>query len=374
MGQRSQVIRADFAVIGAGSFGSWTALTLAQRGYSVVLADGHGAANARASSGGETRIIRMSYGAAVHYTEMSWQSLPEWKSLRGGEFYVPCGALFTARDGNAHLEASYRNLRSRKIPVQRLGEAALRKRYPQVRFEPGSVGLLEPSSGVLLARRATQAVVRRAVEEAGVRFLRANLLPDTVRQVVRASRGYIWACGPWLPSLFPAELGNRIWPTRQDVFFFGSAPGDRRFGPEVMPAWVDFSAEIYTVPDVENRGFKAAFDRHGPAFDPEAGSRVVGAGAIQRIRKAMRRSVPDLAEAPIVETRVCQYENTSDGEFLIDWVSPGVMVVGGGSGHGFKHGPAVGAYAADLAEGKLAKENALFSLASKGIRQAREVY
>jgi sarcosine oxidase len=371
MGQRSKVIAsADFAVIGAGSFGSWTALTLARRGYSVVLADGHGAANARASSGGETRIIRMSYGVAAHYTEMSWQSLPEWKSLRAGEFFVPCGALFTARAGNKHLEASYRELRSRKIPVKRLGEAALRKQYPQVRFEPGSEGLLEPSSGVLLARRATQFVVRQA----GIRYLPLNLRPETAHEVVRASRGYIWACGPWLPSLFPAELGNRIWPTRQDVFFFGSAPGDCRFGPEELPAWVDFSAEIYTVPDVENRGFKAAFDRHGPAFDPENGSRVVGPAAVKRIREAIRRSVPELAEAPIVETRVCQYENTSDGEFLIDWLSPGVMVVGGGSGHGFKHGPAVGAYVADLAEGKLAKPNPVFSLASKGIRQARQVY
>ena len=61
---------------------------------------------------------------------------------------------------------------------------------------------------------------------------------------------YVFACGPWLPKLFPAVLGDRIRPTRQEVFFFGSQPGDRRFAPPAMPAWVDFAGGVYGLPDL----------------------------------------------------------------------------------------------------------------------------
>lgn len=368
-----QKIEAEFAVIGAGSFGAWTALELTRRGKRVVLIDSHGPANSRASSGGETRIIRMSYGDAGHYTEMSWRSLREWKnlfSLRDEELFLEAGALFTARKGNAHLTASLRNLRAAGIPAKPLSESALRKRYPQLRMEPGSEGLIEPQSGVLLARRAVQLAAARAVEMGAV-YLQIEADPAEIRRRVRAD-AYLWACGPWLPSLFPSLLGGRIWPTRQDVFFFGTTPGDTRFHHRSMPAWVDFTAEVYAVPDVENRGFKIALDRHGPAFDPETGERTVGAKQVREMRTLLQRYVPTLAEAPVVETRVCQYENTSDGEFLIDWLEPGVMAIGGGSGHGFKHGPAVGAFAADLAQGKSIPPQFAFSTKQK--KKSRQVY
>ena len=140
-----------------------------------------------------------------------------------------------------------------------------------------------------------------------------------------------------------------------------------------MPAWVDFGAEIYSLPDIENRGLKVAFDAHGPSFDPETGERVVSPASIRCMREQVARVFPSLAGAPVVETRVCQYENTSNGDFLIDWIAPGMIAVGGGSGHGFKHGPAVGIYAADLAEGRNSVPSQ-FSLATKLSRKSREVF
>jgi sarcosine oxidase len=356
-------------VVGAGSFGSWTALELARRGHKVVLADAHGPANSRASSGGETRIIRMSYGAAGHYSEMSLRSLEAWKKT---PFFLQTGALFTARSGNAHWEASRQTLKRLKIPARQLSESALRKHYPQIRFEPGSEGLLEPESGALMARQAVQFVARQAID-AGVKYLQMPVTPETASDLVRA-QVWIYACGPWLPKMFPDLLGKRIWPTRQDVFFFGVPRGDSRFSALHMPAWVDFGAEIYSLPDIENRGLKVAYDAHGPAFDPETGQRVVSQASIRRMQSLVARVFPALADAPVVETRVCQYENTSNGDFLIDWIAPGIIAVGGGSGHGFKHGPAVAAYAADLAEGRGNSIPPQFSYASKAIRKSREVY
>jgi sarcosine oxidase len=368
-------IRADFAVIGAGSFGSWTALELLRRGYSVVLADAHGPANARASSGGETRIIRMSYGDAAHYSDMSNRSLVSWTTLfdflKRPELFENTGALFTAPGGNSHLADSAEVLRKLKIPFQRLNQAALSKRYPQLRLKKGSEGIFEPNSGVLMARRAVQAVAEHAVQ-LGALYLQRAFDPASIEKEISA-RAYIFACGPWLPKLFPQAIGSRIRVTRQDVYFFGVPPGDTCFQLGAMPAWVDFHAGVYALPDLEGRGLKIAYDKHGPEFDPENGTRLCSSASYGSIRKQLQELIPSLATAPLLETRVCQYENTSNGDLLIDWIEPGrVMAIGGGSGHGFKHGPAVGKYAADLAEGRTVPE--WCSLASKQVKHARQVF
>jgi glycine/D-amino acid oxidase-like deaminating enzyme len=159
------------------------------------------------------------------------------------------------------------------------------------------------------------------------------------------------------------------------VFFFGPPPGDERFAPPRMPAWIDFGAEVYGVPDLESRGFKVGADRHGEPIDPDAEERLVGATSVARTRAFLARRFPALAAAPLLETRVCQYENTSNGDFLIDR-HPGagnVWLVGGGSGHGFKHGPAVGEYAADQILGRRPAVPR-FSLASKESVRRRTVY
>jgi len=208
-----------------------------------------------------------------------------------------------------------------------------------------------------MARRAVQAVVEEAVR-AGVEYRAQRIAPPEPRgrvATLRAEDGsavaagaFVFACGPWLPQVFPALLGARIFPTRQEVFFFGPPPGDPRFAPPRMPAWIDFGAEMYGLPDLEARGFKLAPDRHGEPIDPDRDERLVGQASVERVRAFLARRFPALAAAPLVEARVCQYENTSNGDFLIDRHpdADNVWLAGGGSGHGFKHGPAVGAYVA----------------------------
>ena len=189
---------------------------------------------------------------------------------------------------------------------------------------------------------------------------------------------YVFACGPWLPKLFPGLLASRIFPTRQEVFFFAPPGGDGRYGPQHLPGWAEFTAGdiYYGMPDVESRGFKIANDVHGPAFDPDTGERRASREGEADVRRYLARRFPALAEQPLVETRVCQYENSANGDFLIDR-HPGfanVWLVGGGSGHGFKHGPAVGRYTADLVSGTPSALEPRFSLASKGEVQKREVH
>jgi glycine/D-amino acid oxidase-like deaminating enzyme len=193
-----------------------------------------------------------------------------------------------------------------------------------------------------------------------------------------AAEQFVFACGPWLPKVFPEELGGRIFPTRQEVFFFAPEAGDTSFGPGRLPVWADFNEGdiYYGFPDLEARGFKIAHDRHGPSIDPDVGDRQPSASALADVRAFMERRIPALAQRPLAEARVCQYENSSNGDLLIDrhphWSN--VMLVGAGSGHGFKHGPAVGRYVAHLMSGQNVKVEPRFSLQSKAKKQHRDVH
>jgi sarcosine oxidase len=369
----------DVAVIGAGSFGSWIAYALAERGLRVALTDAHGPGNSRASSGGETRIIRMSYGSSTIYTRMARESLDHWKRLFAESdqenLFVESGALFTAQStaagGGTYIESSAAALTRFNIRHERLKSSELKKRFPQFRFAAGTTGLFEPDSGMLLARRAVECVAS-AGARIGVTQLRIAVTRKSVRKLISAKR-YVFACGPWLPQIFPKQLGSLIFPTRQEIVFFGIPPGEARFRAPQMPAWVDFSTGYYTAPDIESRGFKLGIDTHGPAIDPETDPRVISPAMVKRARVMIAQNFPALANAPVVESRVCCYENTWNGDFLIDQLEEDIWVAGGGSGHGFKHGPAIGRYVADLFEGRIEPEPR-FTLASKRTKQARGVY
>jgi glycine/D-amino acid oxidase-like deaminating enzyme len=167
--------------------------------------------------------------------------------------------------------------------------------------------------------------------------------------------------------------------SRQEILFFGVPPGERQFTQPAMPTWLYLKDEFYGMPDIESRGFKVAHDRHGAPVDPDTQSRVASPEAVESAKEFVARRFPALKNAPVVETRVCQYENTSNGDFLIDRHPQleNVWLVGGGSGHGFKHGPAVGEYvAAQLTSSAqtFTKPEPRFSLATKMSTQNRAVH
>jgi sarcosine oxidase len=377
---------ADVVVVGAGVFGSWPARHLQRRGLKVVLIDAYGPASERASSGGETRIIRMGYGADEIYSNMAWQSLPQWKALErttGERLFAETGVLFLAREQDAMTRDTVATLKKLGIPHEVLDRAELHRRFPQIDLGPITWAVSEPSSGALFARRAVQAVVRE-FQKAGGELIIGRVEPPAISgaltSITVAGRTlkagtFVFACGPWLGKVFPELLADRIFPTRQEVFYFGVPAGDDRFGPAKLPTWIDFGAEIYGIPDLETRGFKVAIDRHGPRFDPDTGQRVVAEESIALAKAFVAERFPALKGAPVVSSEVCQYENSSNGDFLVDRhpAHPNVWLVGGGSGHGFKHGPALGAFVADRIT-KGGPTETRFSLAAKEKVQARAVH
>ncbi len=351
-------------MVGGGAFGGWTALHLQGLGAQVDLIDSWGPGNSRSSSGGETRVIRAIYGPDRVYVEMVKRAYELWEKLDtppGEPLYVETGALWLHRKDDAYVRSSVPILQELGFPVDNLTIAEASRRYPQIDFRGVHSVWFERRAGALSARRAC-GVVRDAFEKAGGTYRQARVKPGpivsgsmTSLRLDDASRieadAYVFACGPWLGKLFPEVVGDRIRPTRQEVYYFGTPAGSHRYLPSQLPIWIDFGERIvYGIPDVHGRGFKLADDTRGELIDPTSVNRAPTAAGIARARHLLSERFPELANAPLVSTEVCQYENSPDGNLIIDQHphAGNAWLIGGGSGHGFKLSPVVGEMTAQM--------------------------
>jgi monomeric sarcosine oxidase len=379
----------DVVVIGAGAFGAWTAHHLAEAGAHVTLVDAYGPGNSRSSSGDESRILRCGYGPDEIYSRFARRSRELWCELdarndSGLRLWHQCGVLWMAPGDHSYTAETLATLQRGHYAVEVLDQAAIGARYPHLVADGVALAMLEPEGGVVMARRSVQALSAE-LSRRGVLVRRGQAWKPSAPGRVSALRLmdgtelpgalFVFACGAWLPAVFPELLGARITPTRQVVMYFGTTPGDDRFTATHTPAWIDFASGIYGIPDLEDRGLKVGIDTHGARFDPDTGDRTIDRESIEKARAWLRHRFPTLADAPVVESRVCQYENTSTGDFLIDRHPDheNVWIVGGGSGHGFKHGPAVGEYVTRMMTTNMTQE-ARFALDSKSTVTRRVVY
>jgi glycine/D-amino acid oxidase-like deaminating enzyme len=357
--------RPHIAVVGAGAFGGWTALQLLERGARVTLLDAWGPGNSRASSGGETRIMRGTYGPDQPYTELAARALKLWVKYERRwkrQFLHRTGVLWMASSRDDSFErGSPALLRQARIKFQELSTPEMKRRWPQVNFAGVRWGIFEPECGYLDARASCNAVVDAFVGQGGVYrqlAVSADGLESGPLRSLTLSDGsrlkadcYVFACGPWMGKLFPETLGGVIRSTKQDIFFFGPPSGDSRFSDAHFPVWGDHGDRFfYGIPGSDRRGFKVADDTRGGPFDPTNGERVVSQSTLKRVREYIAFRFPAMKDAPLLETRVCQYEQTADSHFVVDRHPrmENVWLLGGGSGHGFKHGPALGEMMAEL--------------------------
>jgi glycine/D-amino acid oxidase-like deaminating enzyme len=354
-------------VVGAGAFGGWSALQFAQRGMRVTLVDAWGPGNSRASSGGETRTIRATYGPAhTLYVKMVARALQLWQEYQQRwnlKLFFQSGALRMAGADDSYETAALPVLKEAGIRFEKLSAAECARRWPQVNFDGVSWSVFEPDSGFLAARRGCEAVLGAFLKEGG-QYRQAQATPGRIKgrrmdgisidtgELLKADF-CVFAPGPWLGSVFPL-LRLSITPTRQEVFFFGTPAGDTRYSEEQLPTWIDGGRyPFFGVPGNHWRGFKIADDTRGPVIDPSTMEREISQEKLSAARAYMKLRFPTLSVAPLLESRVCQYENSTDHNFILDRhpEADNVWIVGGGSGHGFKHGPVMGEMLADAVLG-----------------------
>lgn len=374
----------DALIVGAGVFGVWTASHLHRAGKRVAVVDSFSPAHSGASSSGESRTTRCGYGREALYTEWASRSMAEWRALSERAvlpLFHEIGMLWMYRDGDEFFEASATMLTKHGVPFERWPARELRARFQVLQVADDEAGFFEPRGGALMARRAVQHMAVE-LEAAGVTFLHGEVAPIRAANgvagalpSVRSADGglieaeqFVFACGPWLDRVCPDAMAGRLFVTRQDVVYF--AVDRHRTG--ALPMWSDLP--FYGLPSLEGRGFKVANDTHGPQVDISEVDRRVSRETEMQARAFLARRFPSIAESPLSETRVCQYENSSNGDFVLDR-HPGldnVWIAGCGSGHGFKHGPAVGAHMAGLVLG-IDKTIARFNLGSKQTQQQRTI-
>lgn len=349
-------------VVGAGAFGGWTALHLAERGVVVTLVDAYGPGSARATSGDETRGLRFAYGERELYTRWAVEALGRWQARQeawGDELMVQTGRLTLVPEVAPALQATKAILERNGVQSELLSPDELRRFWPQIGLDGVGGALYEPEATTLRANRACR-VVSDAVTRMGGTVRIGRVQPPESGAGARVASlsledgeplqadAFVFACGSWLPGLFPELLGHRITVPRRDVFLFGPPAGDPRFSFPHLPNFSEGSRSVYGFPDLDGVGFKVAPYGGMDPFDPDSDERVPAAHWLKRAREYMALRFPAMRHQPLVQSRVCQLENTADEHFLVDR-HPGmenVWIVGGGSGHGFKHGPVLGEYAA----------------------------
>ncbi|HYG17720.1 MAG TPA: FAD-dependent oxidoreductase [Ohtaekwangia sp.] len=356
------------AVVGAGAFGGWSALYLQRRGLKVTLIDAWGAGNSRSSSGDETRVIRSTYGANEFYFNLNVRALHLWKEnerLFGRNLFINSGVLWLCyNEATPLVDDSIPFAKKHAMEYEYLDRNEMHDRYPVLNTEDLHHGFYDPFGGYLKAREACQAVLAAFINEGGT-FLQASVKPGTISQTglsnIALSNGdhisadaYLFACGSWMGKVFPAVMGDVITCSRQEVYYFG-VPRDAAAAYDNLPVWVDVDGKdfYYGIPGNAHRGFKIGVDIRGERFDPTTGDRTLNPEVLLKARQFITHRFPGLADAPLIENRVCPYENSPDGNFIFQSHpdADNVLLLGGGSGHGFKHGPALG----ELVAGMIAK-------------------
>lgn len=357
-------LNAHITVVGAGAFGGWSALYLLRKGFNVTLIDAWGPGNSRSSSGDETRVIRSTYGANDQYFDLNVRAIQLWKDNQhkwGKKFFFNTGVLWMCYDEKASIvDDSIPFAIKHKMEYEFISKGEMANRFPTINNKDLHHAWLDPYGGYLKARESCLAVAEAFVKEGG-NFIQAATKPGVIKsdkmESLFLSNGnsitadaYLFACGPWMGQLFPELLGNLITCTKQEAYYFGVPEGDSvRY--DNLPVWVDLDGKdfYYGIPGNANRGFKIGVDIRGEAFDPTNGERALNPAVLDRARKFIAHRFPGLSNAPLLENRICPYENSPDGNFVFSShpEAANVILLGGGSGHGFKHGPALGEMIAD---------------------------
>jgi glycine/D-amino acid oxidase-like deaminating enzyme len=358
----------DVVVIGAGTFGGWTALNLIEQGATVAVVDAWGPGNSRSTSGDETRGIRTSYGDREHgelWARWAREAIGRWRAFDETyaadlklRLFFHTGDLILRPESQPFLEDTRKNWDAIGTEYEVLAPAEVEYRWPGV-FDLEDVGtaLYEPQAGVGRARRSCEAVAE-VLRQKGCDITIARARPglqlgDRLNDIVlsnhdaMAAGQFVFATGPWLGKTFPELMGNRMRTPLGYVFYFGTPLGDNRFTFPNLPSWNLPGVTGWPALPVDNRGFRVRTGGGGNQ-DPDVSQRWIPEAGVQRARDFLASTFPGLKDMPLAATHACHYELTTSRNFVVDRHPDlgNVWFAGGGNAEGFKFGPVIGEYVA----------------------------
>ncbi len=352
----------DVIVVGAGVFGVWTAYHLKRKGANVTLVDAFGPGNSFGESGGHTRMTQID-GDSPIFIRSCLESFPWWERMDQSSYsriIYKTGRLRLGKQP-ANLERARRRqeqLRAIGITnVEILDAAEMGRRWPAIRTDDMLFGSYHPGGPGGSALRADVGckVVANEFEKIGGKVVIGHADPLLAKGRVRGLRiretgerlqaaRYVFAGGPWMPSLFPELLAPRLRLEPRIVYFFKLPDGDERLAFPNVPAWTMPEESIYGVPSIENEGHKFA-----PGIMPASVPDIE-----QQTREFAYNRFPSLQGMPVLHVRACQLTRTVSYDFIIDRHPQldNAFLVCAGSGQGYKHGPTVGLHASTMLVGE----------------------
>ena len=355
------------AVFGAGIWGACSAYHLNKSGADVELYDMWGPGNSKSGSGGASRIIRLTYGDDKIYTELTNDSFDFWKQLsdeNNRQLYDECGMLWlVSQEDSSYVTQSKKHIENIGRSIQKIPKSEAKKKYPSINFDDINEIYFEKKAGALMSSRCCKNIARKFKKNGGKFFmgqvkideknLNTNNSISFNGKAIDADK-YIIACGPWNRVLLPNMLQKLTYISRQEVYYF-SVPNNQAnaFNLNSMPCWLDLNEDnpsYYGIPFHLNKGFKIAYDERTTLFDPDKSDRIPLPELVDRTKSYLYHRFPQLKGHPITEARVCQYENSLDGNFIINHheKNNNLLVLSGSSGHGFKMGPGLGELVKDI--------------------------
>ncbi len=357
-------------IVGGGEFGLTTALVLRQRGWRVTVLEAGKVPCPTAASTDISKVVRMDYGVDELPTRLGELALDGWRRWNHDwqrTLYHEAGFLVLTRHPLApgSFEGdSYTYLTARGHQLELLDAQAIIRRYPTWQSAGFQAGYLNPTggwaaSGQTMGLLADRAMAAGVVIREQTRF--TSLLENDSRITGVLDGGgekhradlVLFTAGAWTPSLLP-HLSDVMRATAQPVFQF-RVPSPEAFQAPRFPVWAADIARTgwYGFPALDDGTLKIA--NHGPGrrIHPEA-PRNVTPEEIASARTFLRESLPQLADATLLNTRLCLYCDTFDGRFWIDHdaARPGLVIAAGDSGHAFKFAPVLGGLIADVVEEK----------------------
>lgn len=346
----------DVIVIGLGASGGATLYHLARAGLTVLGIDRFAPPHHRGSSHGRTRIYRQAYYEAPVYVPMALRALELWRELErdtGRTLFANTGGLTIGRRHDALIAGALESAQRHGIAHELLSISEMGERFPTFRPPPGTMGLYEPTAGVLFADLCVQshlelALSRGAEVHTDETVLSLSSSGGAVQLVCTTSNNtmryeatrVVVAAGAWAPELLGLEHAFHI--TRETVHWFTASNATARAGncPVSLIALED-GRMLYTLPDFGD-GFKAGLHHSGRTAQGLAWEPVSGDDSAV-VAMEVARSAPGGAGA-LRASVPCFYTSTPDKHFAIGplpWM-PEVILAAACSGHGFKFAPAIG--------------------------------